>query len=117
MKTAYICLAACLLAGVPMRSVLADAPRNIGVPFNGETDGVTPLAAGRWHTITAAYRYPGKIGLLTNTFVVLAKGNNLLAGLDVGYNLPANEPMIIKHGFWNATEATGRWAAMNRCWP
>ena len=90
-----------------MGRAFAESPRNVGVTFNGETDAVDPLAADRWHTVTAAYRYPGKIHVLTNTFLVLARGSNLLGGLDVGYNLPANQLMIIKHGFWNATEATG----------
>ena len=44
---------------------------------------------------------------LTNTFLVIARGGDLLNGFDVGYNLPANQLMIVKHGFWNATEATG----------
>ena len=50
----------------------------------------------------------GRISALTNTFLVIARGGDLLSGLDVGYNLPANQLMIVKHGFWNATEATGQ---------
>ena len=107
MRTAHACLVLCLLIGSFAHHALADGPRNIGVTFNGETDGVEPLPTDRWHTITASYRYPGKIDLLTNTYLVIAKGNDMLAGLDVGYNLPADELAIVRHGFWNATEATG----------
>ncbi|MEN6645112.1 MAG: DUF4838 domain-containing protein [Armatimonadia bacterium] len=52
-------------------------------------------------------RYPGKISLLVETYLVFAKGGNLLGGWDMGYKPPSNELMIIKHGSWNATEATG----------
>ena len=96
-----------LLAGSAAPCLGAQAPRNVRVTFNGETEALDPLPSGQWHTITARYRYEGKISLLTNTFMVIAKGGNLLKGLDVGYNLPANQLMIVKHGFWNATEATG----------
>ena len=30
-----------------------------------------------------------------------------LSGFYVGYNLPRNELAIVKHGYWNATEAIG----------
>lgn len=108
MKILEACLLALLMALTLAWCQPAQAPRCVGVSFNGETDALDPLAADRWHTIVASYRYPGKIDRLTNTFLVLAKGNNLLAGLDVGYNLPGRQLMIIKHGFWNATEATGK---------
>jgi len=108
MKTAYIiCVFVCLSVVSSVRCLFAQAPKNIGVTFNGETDPIEPLAADRWLTVTARYRYPGNIHLLTNTFLVIARGGNLLSGWDIGYNLPANELMIVKHGFWNATEATG----------
>lgn len=115
MRTAYrLAVSVLLLAGSPLAGRGAQAPQNVSVTFNGETDAIDPLAAGEWHTLTANYRYPGKIGLLTNTFVVIARGGDLLRGLDVGYNLPANQLMIIKHGFWNATEATGQPGAKGR---
>ena len=107
MRMIYICLLACLLTGLSVRCLFAQSPKNVGVTFNGEIDPIDPLATGQWHTVTARYRYPGNIDLLTNTFLVIARGGNLLAGWDMGYNLPENQLMIIKHGFWNATEATG----------
>jgi hypothetical protein len=96
-----------LLAGSSGQRLLAQAPHNVGVAFNGETDAVE-LATGEWHTVTASYRHAGKIVALTNTFLVLAKGGELQRGLDLGYNLPANQLAIIKHGFWNAVEAAGQ---------
>ena len=30
-----------------------------------------------------------------------------MSGFDIGYHLPTNQLAIVKHGFWNATEATG----------
>jgi len=90
-----------------VRCLSAPAPRNMGVTFNGETDVAEPLAADTWHTITASYRYDGNISLLTNTYLVLARGGDLLSGFDLGYNLPTNQLGIVRHGFWNATEATG----------
>lgn len=106
MRTAYLCLLTCVAAGTAP-GLPAQAPRSLGVTINGETEAAEPLAVDQWHTITARYQYPGKIDRLTNTFLVIARGQNLLSGWDIGYNLPANELMIIKHGFWNATEATG----------
>ena len=109
MKPSYIFgLCLLLLARFVGGRSLRQAPQNVGVTFNGETDAIDPLAAGEWHTITASYRHAGKIDVLTNTFVVIARGGDLLSGLDLGYNLPANQLMIVKHGFWNATEATGQ---------
>ncbi len=90
-----------------MRCLAADGPRNLGVTFNGEADVTEPLATDTWHTITASYRYDGKIGLLTNTYLVLARGGDLLSGFDVGYHLPTNQLGIVKHGYWNVTEGTG----------
>lgn len=107
MRTACVYLFVCLLAASSAHCVFAQAPKNIGVTFNGETDPIEPLAADGWHTIVARYQYTGNIPLLTNTFLVFARGGNLLGGWDMGYNLPADQLMIIKHGFWNATEATG----------
>lgn len=109
MNRSYILgLAVLLLAGSSEQGLSAQAPQNVGVTFNGETDAIDPLATGEWHTITASYRHVGNIHVLTNTFLVIARGGDLLHGLDVGYNLPANQLMIVKHGFWNATEATGQ---------
>jgi hypothetical protein len=102
-----VCLFVLSLAGLPVRSLCAQAPRNLGVTFNGETDPVEPLATDAWHTVTASYRYPGKTGLLTNTYLVIARGGDQLSGFYVGYHLPSNELAIVRHGFWNATEATG----------
>ena len=101
------CLCAGVLCGSSARGLADDGPRNLGVTFNGESDAVEPLATDTWHTITASYRYDGKIGLLTNTYLVLARGGDLLSGFDVGYHLPTNQLGIVKHGYWNATEATG----------
>lgn len=88
-------------------SLSAQSPRNVGVTFNGQSDGIDPLPPDTWHTITARYRYPGNLSLLTNTYLVIARGNNPLTGFYVGYHLPTNQLAIVKHGFWNATEATG----------
>jgi hypothetical protein len=107
-------LSVLLLAGSSVQSVNAQAPQNVGVTFNGDTDAIEPLAAGVWHTITASYRYVGRTSALTNTFLVIARGGDLLSGLDVGYNLPANQLMIVKHGFWSATQATGRPGEKNK---
>jgi hypothetical protein len=102
-----VCLPAVVLAGSSARCLFAQAPKNVGVTFNGETDGVEPLAVDTWHTIAARYRYAGHVHLLTNTFLVIARGNSQLTGFYVGYNLPARQLAIVKHGYWNATEATG----------
>ena len=90
-----------------MMALCAPAPRNMGVTFNGEKDPPEPLATDTWHTITASYRYEGRIGLLTNTYLVIARGGDLLHGFDVGYHVPTNQLGIVKHGYWNATEGNG----------
>ena len=101
-------LALSLLAGSSVGGLCAQAPRNVGVTFDGETDAIEPLAKDEWHTITASYRYEGNISLLTNTYLVIARGSDQLSGFYVGYHLPTNQLAIVKHGYWNATEATGR---------
>ncbi len=45
--------------------------------------------------------------MLTNTYLVIARGGDLLSGFDVGYHVPTNQLAIVTHGYWNATEATG----------
>ncbi|MBM3497665.1 MAG: DUF4838 domain-containing protein, partial [Armatimonadetes bacterium] len=108
MKLPYpLGLAISLLAGSSARELCAQAPRNVGVTFDGETDALEPLATDDWHTITASYRYDGAIDLLTNTYLVFARGSDQLNGFYVGYHLPTNQLAIVKHGYWNATEATG----------
>ncbi len=108
MNTVFkFCLCIFGLCGFTMRCPAADGPRNLGVTFNGEADVSEPLATGTWHHITASYRYDGKIGLVTNTYLVLARGGDLLSGFDVGYHLPTNQLGIVKHGYWNLTEGTG----------
>jgi hypothetical protein len=79
----------------------------VSVNFNGEADALEPLPADQWHAITATYSYPGKISLLTNTYLVLARGSDQLSGFYVGYHVPTGQLAIVKHGFWNQTEATG----------
>jgi len=101
-------LALPLLVGSSPHALAADAPRNMGVTFNGETDPLEPLATDAWHTITASYRYDGKVGLLTNTYLVIARGGDPRTGFYVGYHLPTRELAIVKHGYWNETEATGQ---------
>lgn len=101
------CLAGCLMFGTFVHGLNAQAPRNVSVTFNGEADAAEPLATDIWHTITASYRYDGNLGLLTNTYLVIARGGDLLSGFDVGYHVPTNQLAIVKHGYWNATEATG----------
>lgn len=83
------------------------APRNMGVTFNGESDTVAPLAIDQWQTITASYRYEGNTSIVTNTYLVMARGGDLLHGLDLGYHVPTDMLNIVKHGFWNAMEAMG----------
>jgi hypothetical protein len=108
MKTvSAACLCASLLIAPSPRALAAQAPRNMGVAFNGETEVVDPLPTGQWLTITASYRYDGGVDLLTNTYLVIARGGDQLSGFYVGYNLPRNELAIVKHGYWNATEAIG----------
>ncbi len=105
MRNALVaCLSATLLAGA---SDAAPSPRNVSVTFNGETDLAEPLATGVWHAITASYAYPGGVRLLTNTYLVLARGSDQLSGFYVGYHVPTNLLAIVKHGYWNATEGTG----------
>ncbi len=108
MKTLCLSLLAFLLAAASAHCASAQAPNNLGVLFSGESDPVEPLAVDRWQTVTARYRYPGNIPLLTNTFLVFARGGNIRAGWDMGYNLPANQLMIIRHGTWNDIESGGR---------
>jgi len=110
MMTSHVGLAALvgLLTGAALPGVLAQAPKNLGVTFNGDgAEVVAPLAADTWHTVTARYQHPGKVSMLTNTYLVLCRGGNPLTGFYVGYHLPTNQLAIVKHGFWNATEATG----------
>jgi len=102
-----ICLCVWILGGVAARCLAADGPRNLGVTFNGEAEASAPLATDTWHTVAAAYRYDGKVDLLTNTYLILAKGSDLLHGFDVGYHVPTNQLGIVKHGHWNATEGSG----------
>ena len=104
MKLSLLLPVACLLSS----AACAQGPRNVRVTFNGQTELAAPLATGEWHTVVAHYRYPGKINLLVETYLVFARGGNLLGGWDMGYKPPENQLMIIKHGFWNATEATGK---------
>jgi len=101
-------LALALLTVAVGRCPAASAPRNVAVTFNGETEVAVALAADTWHTVSASYRYPGGMGLLTNTYLVFARTGDLLHGLDLGYNVATNELAIVKHGFWNATVGTGR---------
>jgi hypothetical protein len=91
------------------QQLIAETPQNIGVLVNGQAaDVAEPLAADQWHTITARYQYAGDFGLLTNTYLALCSGGSPLTGFDIGYHLPTNQLAIVKHGFWNATEATGQ---------
>jgi hypothetical protein len=109
MKTAHtVCLIASLVASLSAPALLAQSPKNLGVTFNGKkAETLEPLATDVWHTITASYRHTGKVPVLTNTYLVICRGSNQLSGFYLGYNLPAKELAIVKHGFWNATEATG----------
>ncbi|NPV46383.1 MAG: DUF4838 domain-containing protein [Armatimonadetes bacterium] len=100
------------LGAVPLLWALLPAaaqsgPRNVSVTFNGETEVAGYLPADVWHTVTASYRYPGGTHLLTNTYLVITRGNDPLTGFYLGYHVPTNQLAIVKHGFWNATEATG----------
>ena len=108
MPTSYVvCLCTCVLLVCSTRGLCESSPRNVSVTFNGETDVAEPLVMGEWHTITATYRYDGNTNIVTNTYLVIARGGDLLHGLDLGYHVPTNMLNIVKHGFWNATEATG----------
>ncbi len=105
---ALTCLCVWLVAGPCAQSLSAEAPKNVGVTFNGEAEPPAPLPTDQWHTIVASYRHTGSVHLLTNTYLVITRGSSQLSGFYVGYNLPGNELAIVKHGFWNATEATGK---------
>jgi len=109
MKIAYIVsLLVFLFASVSAQCLYAETPKNLGVSINGKgTDVSEPLAIDKWHTITARYQYAADFKLLTNTYLVLCRGSNQLAGFYIGYNLPRNELAIVKHGAWNNTEAIG----------
>jgi hypothetical protein len=109
MKRALIaCLFACWTTWFCVPCLSAATPKNLGVVVNGQSlETVETLATDTWHTITARYHYPADFSLLTNTYLVLCNGNNQLSGFYVGYHLPSNQLAIVKHGYWNATEATG----------
>lgn len=109
MKTAFVFLLfVSLLPSVCVQCLFAETPKALGVIVNGRTaDVAEPLAADEWHTITARYQYAGDVSLLTNTYLVICKDGNPLSGFDIGYHIPTNQLAIVKHGMWNATEATG----------
>jgi hypothetical protein len=89
--------------------LLAATPKTLDVRVGGQAiDVVEPLATDTWHTVTARYQYAGDFGLLTNTYVILAADADRLRGFDLGYHLPTNQLAIVKHGSYNATEATGK---------
>ena len=91
-----------------MPCLFAETPKTLGVLVDGHAaDVAEPLAADKWHTITARYQHAGDVSRVTNTYLVLCTGNDQLSGFYVGYHLPTNQLAIVKHGFWNATEATG----------
>jgi len=89
--------------------VSAATPKTLDVRVGGQTiDVVEPLATDTWHTITARYQYAGDFGLLTNTYMILGTDADRLRGFDLGYHLPSNRLAIVKHGSYNATQATGQ---------
>lgn len=112
MRTTFIaCFIVSLLSCVCVRSPAAEGPtpQNLGIEVNGQNaDVAEPLSADQWHSITARYKYAGDFSVLTNTYLVFCTGSNPLSGFYVGYHLPSNQLAIVKHGFWNATEATGQ---------
>ncbi len=113
MKKSFIfclyCLFVVLLPCICVPSLCAETPKILGITVNGHrSDASDPLAVDRWHTITARYQYDGDISLLTNTYLVICPGSDKLSGFYIGYHLPTNQLAIVKHGFLNATEATGR---------
>jgi hypothetical protein len=101
----FLCL--WVLVGPCVGSPLAQTPRNTGVSFDGEVDVAAPLTVDQWHTITASYQHVGRIDTLTNTYLVLSRGGDLRTGFYIGYNLPANQLTIVRHGYWNEPEAAG----------
>ncbi len=108
MRMSFLMLMSACLLSEPSRHAMADvAPKNMGVAFNGQTDLPEPLATDTWHSITASYRYDGKVPLLTNTYLVISRGGDLRGGFYLGYHVPTKELAIVKHGHWNATEGTG----------
>ncbi|MDI9369763.1 MAG: hypothetical protein QM446_02425, partial [Synergistota bacterium] len=100
-------LFSCVLVGACAVAAMAQSPRNVSVTFNGDTDPPAPLAVDAWHAITASYRYPGGVDRLTNTYLVIVRGGDPRTGFYLGYHVPSGELGIVKHGQWNATEATG----------
>ena len=103
------CLFASLWPAFCVGHLLAATPKTLDVRVGGQAiDVVEPLATDTWHTVTARYQYAGDFGLLTNTYVILAADADRLRGFDLGYHLPTNQLAIVKHGSYNATEATGK---------
>ena len=109
MKTRlYLCLCVTILGCAAAPCLCAATPQNLGVDVNGQgAELAEPLAVDTWHTVTAKYQYAGDLGLLNSTYLVVCRGGNQLSGFYIGYDVPKNELAIVKHGFWNATEAIG----------
>lgn len=104
MKTALIISLLVLFISVSPHCFSAQAPKNIGVSFDGKSiDAADTLVSDKWHTISAKYKCPGDI----NSYLVVCKGSSQLFGFYIGYNLERNELAVVKHGYWNATEGIG----------
>jgi hypothetical protein len=98
-----------LLTCVCSPCLFAASPNTVGITVNGRTaDAVETLDVDTWHSITARYQYAGDLGLVTNTYLVICRGGEQLNGFYLGYHVPTHQLAIVKHGFWNATEATGQ---------
>ncbi len=103
------CLFVSVLPAFCAEYLFAANPKTLEVRVDGRAaDVVEPLATDAWHTVTARYQYAGDFGLLTNTYMILCADTDRLRGFDLGYHLPTNQLAIVKHGSYNATEATGQ---------
>ena len=86
MKMLFLsCLAGCLMGGTFVHGLNAQAPRNVGVTFNGETDAVG--AAGHGHVAHDHRVIPAMTGTSAcspTRILVIARGGDLLSGLRRG---------------------------------
>ena len=115
-KAIIICLVAALSPCFIVSYLPAETPKALGVMINGHiADAGEPLAADRWHTITAKYQYAGDAAEWTNTYTVVCSGGDQLRnGFYLGYHVPGNQLQIVKHGSYNDVEVAGQPGEMGK---
>ena len=68
-----VCLFLSVLPAFCAECLFAANPKTLDVRVDGRAvDVVEPLPFDTWHTVTARYQY-GDFGLLTNTYMILAR--------------------------------------------